>query len=56
MKTIAQPGKEAVRAYLTQRMRERTPLPTRAEIRRRLGWDSATFSGQAGPQPVRPAA
>lgn len=38
MTTIINPPKDAVRAYLAQRLRDRRPPPTPEEIRQRLGW------------------
>jgi hypothetical protein len=36
------PSKEAARAYMQQRQRDRTPPPSIDEIRRQLGWPLMT--------------
>ncbi len=41
MKTISNPTKYAIRAYLVQRVKEHSPPPAIAEIRRQLGWELA---------------
>jgi len=42
------PGKEAAREYLVQRLREGTPPPALAEVRRRLGWATVKRRGPSG--------
>lgn len=38
MTQITHPSKEAVRTYMAQRQKERTPPPTPEQVRRELGW------------------
>ena len=48
MYASTRPGKEAMREYLVQRLRERTPPPAQSEVRRRLGWALVKPHGPSG--------
>jgi hypothetical protein len=45
-RTVAQPSKEQVRAYLENRRMEHKMPPSLEEIRRQLGWDLSEITHQ----------
>ena len=53
-RTLVQPSKEQVRAYLESRRAERKMPPSLEEIRRQLGWDLCEIAGRtAGVSPAK---
>lgn len=48
--SVKSPAKEQVRQYITERVAERSPPPSRDEIRRRLGWTLIEASRSTKPR------